>query len=178
MMISTRPDRDEASDYYFKYIDLVPDGDIGDVLAAQLPATLELLNRISEEGSRHRYAPGKWSIRQVLGHLNDAERLFVFRAFWIARGLDSPQPSFDPDVAAQHDTADERPWSSLVQEFEAIRASTLSFLRYLPPDAWSRRGIASDHTFSVRALACIAAGHVIHHVEILKARYLVTVEPS
>jgi uncharacterized damage-inducible protein DinB len=172
-MISV-PDRTEAAEYYFTYIDQVAQGDIRDVLEAQLPETLSLMEGISEDRSLHRYAPDKWSIREVLSHISDCERLFVFRAFWFARGFDSPLPSFDQNVATATADADARAWSSHLQEFRAVRASTLSFFRSLPLDAWSRRGVASGNPFTVRALAYITAGHVTHHVRILRDRYLGT----
>jgi hypothetical protein len=166
------PDRTEAADYYFTYIDKVVGDDIRGVLAAQLEPTLDLLGGISEEQSLYRYAPEKWSVRQLMSHVNDAERLFVFRAFWFARGFDSPLPSFDQNIAVAAACADHRPWSSHVEEFRAIRTATVSFFDGLPPEAWERRGTASDNPFSVRALAYIAAGHVIHHGAMLRERYL------
>lgn len=170
--MTTRPDRAEAAEYYFTYIDKVPPGDIGGILDAQLPQTLALLRGVSEERSLRRYAPGKWSIRQLVSHINDSERLWVFRALWFARGFDSPLPSFDQDVAVTHAAADERPWQSHVDEFAAIRTATLAFFRTLPADAWARHGIASGSPVSVRALAFITAGHVEHHMAILRERYL------
>jgi hypothetical protein len=170
--MNTRPDRGEAVEYYFTYIDQVPDGDICDILGSQLPETLSLLRGISEEQSAFRYAPEKWSVREVLSHVNDAERLFVFRAFWFARGFDSPLPSFDQDAAITTAGADARAWSSHVEEFAAIRAATVAFFRDLPAEAWMRRGIASDNPFTVRALAYITAGHAIHHARVLRERYL------
>ena len=170
---SALPDRTEAAEYYFTYINVVPRGDILAILDAQLPGTLSLLRTIDDERSLHRYAPGKWSIREVVSHLNDTERLFVSRAFWFARGFDSALPSFDQEVAVRHAGADDRDWASHIDEFAAVRAATLAFLRGLPTDAWQRRGIASDNPFTVRALAFIAAGHVEHHVRVLKERYLV-----
>jgi choline dehydrogenase-like flavoprotein len=168
----TAPDRTEAAEYYFTYIDQVPGGDICDILRAQIPETVTLLNGISDEQSRHRYAPEKWSIRQVVSHLNDTERLFVFRALWFARGFDSPLPSFDQNIAIASAGADDRPWSSHVGEFRAVRSATVAFFQDLPADAWSRRGIASGNPFTVRALAYISAGHVAHHLKILRERYL------
>jgi DinB family protein len=165
------PDRSEAADYYFTYIDRVPAGDIRDILRAQSDECLEVFRSISEQTSLRRYAPGKWSIRDLVGHINDTERLFVSRAFWFARGFDSPLPSFDQNVAAGAAAAHERTWSSLVEEFGTVRAATLSFFQSLPEDAWNRRGIASDNQFSVRALAYLAAGHVVHHMRILRERY-------
>jgi hypothetical protein len=169
-----RPDRTEAADYYFTYIDQVPDGDICEILRAQSAGVLNLFELISEDQSLHRYAPDKWSIREVLSHLNDGERLFVFRAFWFARRFDTPLPSFDQNVAVATAGANERSWRSHVEEFHAIREATLTFFQTLPDDAWGRRGIASDNPFSVRALAYIAAGHVAHHVRILREAYQVS----
>ena len=167
-----RPDRTEAAAYYFTYIDQVPDGSICDLLDAQLPSLLQLTRGITDEQSHHRYAPGKWSIRDVMNHLTDCERLFVARAFWFARGFDSPLPSFDQEIAVLAAQADQRALADLVGEFEMVRASTVAFFRSLPTDAWLRRGIASDNPFTVRALAYMCVGHVNHHVAILRQRYL------
>ena len=169
-----RPDRTEAAEYYFTYIDHVPDGDICEILRAQSAGALNLFELITEEQSLHRYAPDKWSIREVLSHLNDGERLFVFRAFWFARGFDTPLPSFDQNVAVGTAEANERSWRSHVEEFRAVREATMTFFQTLPPDAWTRRGIASDNPVSVRALAYITAGHVAHHIKILRDQYRVS----
>jgi hypothetical protein len=169
-----RPERTEAAEYYFTYIDVVPDGDICAQLRAQGNEALAMCHAIGEQHSLHRYAPGKWSIREVLGHLNDCERLFVFRAMWFARGFDSPLPSFDQHVAVTAAASDAQPWGHHVDEFRSVRASTAAFFEHLPPEAWDRRGIASDNPFTVRALAYIAVGHVTHHLRILRERYLST----
>jgi hypothetical protein len=169
---TTAPERTEAAEYYFTYIDQVPAGDIRAILAAQATETLALLHDVSDDQSLIRYAPDKWSVRQVVSHVNDTERLFVFRALWFARGFDSPLPSFDQNVAIATAGADERPWRSHVDEFEAVRAATLAFFRDLPEESWTRRGIASGYPFTVRALAYLSAGHVTHHVKILRERYL------
>ncbi len=168
-------DRSEAAEYYFTYIDkvaLAPGEDICAVLSAQADEVRKLFDSISEEKSRHRYAPDKWSIRQVQSHVNDTERLFTFRALWFARGFDTPLPSFDQDAAIAAAGADDRSWASHAEEFQAVRGATLSLFRNLPADAWTRRGVASGNTFSVRALAFITAGHVAHHERILRERYL------
>jgi len=170
--MTARPDRSEATAYYFTYIDQVPDGDICATLAAQAGETVAVLRGISEEKSLHRYAPEKWSIREVVGHINDTERLFVTRAFWFARAFDSPLPSFDQNVAMAASGAHDRAFCSHIDEFQSVRAATLSFFRNLPQDAWMRRGIASGNPFTVRALAHLAAGHVIHHMGIVRSRYL------
>jgi len=166
------PDQTEAPEYYFKYIDRVRGTNICTILADQRQDTYQLLRGISEQQSSWRYAPGKWSIRELLGHVNDAERLFVSRAWWFARGFDTALPSFDQNVAAAHAEADERDWESHVEEFLAIRAATVCFFRGLPADAWMRRGSASGAHVSVRALAFITAGHLIHHTDVLRERYL------
>ena len=165
-------DRSEAADYYFTYIDQVGEGDICRILEAQFPETLSFLRSISDAKSLHRYAPDKWTIREVVSHLNDTERLFVSRAFWFARGFESPLPSFDQNQAIVTAGANDRSWNSHLEEFRAVRAASLSFFQNLPEAAWSRRGVASDNPFSVRALAYIAAGHVTHHVRLLRERYI------
>jgi len=170
--MSGRPGSNEAAPYYFRYIDRIPSEDILGVLETQRKETLSFFAGISEEKSLHRYGPDKWSIRQVVGHVNDCERLFVSRAFWFARGFDTPLPSFDQEVATPMARADEVPWSKNVQEFDGIRQTTLDFFRSLPADAWMRSGIASDNPFTVRALAYITAGHASHHIAILREKYL------
>lgn len=171
-MMTTAPDRSEAAEYYFTYIDRVGAGDICDVLAAQLDESLAPLCNISEGDSLYRYASDKWTIREVMAHINDTERLFVFRALWFARGFDSPLPSFDQHVAIASGGANERTFDSHLEEFTALRTATVSFFRHLPPDAWTRRGVASGNPFTVRALAYLSAGHVTHHMQILRERYL------
>jgi hypothetical protein len=172
-MTTQRPERTEAAEYYFKYIDQVAPGDIRATLETQGTEVMALLDGISEERSRSRYAPDKWTIRGVVAHINDTERLFVFRAMWFARGLDSALPSFDETIAMAHAGADARSWRSHVDEFAAIRAATVALFRHLPDEAWPRRGTASGNPFTVRALAHITAGHVAHHVTILRERYQV-----
>jgi hypothetical protein len=170
--MTRRPARDEAEAYYFGYIDQVPGSLVLPVLASQMGEMLALFDGISEDQSLHRYASEKWTIRQALSHVNDTERLFVFRAFWFARGFDSPLPSFDQNIAVTSAAANDRPWRMHVEDFRAIRGATLTFFRGLPPAAWDRRGLASDNPFTVRALAYLTAGHAIHHNRILRERYL------
>jgi hypothetical protein len=166
------PDRSEAAPYYFTYIDRISTDDILGLLHTQLDETLPLFQSISEPKSLHRYAPDKWSLRQVLNHVNDTERVLVMRSLWFARGLDTPLPSFDQEVCAASAAADSYSWASHVDEFRAIRQATLAFFRSLPSDAWMRRGIASDNPFTVRALAYIVAGHLEHHTAIVRERYI------
>jgi hypothetical protein len=167
-----RPSANEAAPYYFNYIDRIPDQDILHALEAQMDEVLPLLHRISEEKSLHRYASDKWSIRQMWNHVNDAERVFLFRALWFARGLPGALPSFEQDIAVPAARCNEFPWASHVEEFREIRMATIAFFRNMPEEAWLRAGIASDKSFTVRACAYIVAGHVAHHVGVLKEKYL------
>ena len=166
------PDRSEAAEFYFTYIDKVPAGDVRRLLADQAGEVLTLLRGIPDDRSLYRYAPEKWSIREVVSHINDAERVFSFRALWFARGLEAPLAGFDQDVVIRQAAADDRSWDSHLDEFAAIRASTVALFDSMPDAAWDRRGIASDNPVTVRALAYICAGHVAHHVGILRARYI------
>jgi hypothetical protein len=167
-----RPQPTEAATYYFTYIDLVPGVDILPVLEDQLDSSLALFSTISEEKSLHRYAPEKWSIRQLLNHVTDTERAFAFRTLWFARGFSTPLPGIDQEIAAAGAAADRVGWGDHVEEFRRVRLSTIALFRNLPPNAWMRTGIASDNPFTVRALAYITAGHVAHHIAVLSQRYL------
>jgi hypothetical protein len=171
-ILVTRPDPSEAADYYFNYIRLVPAGNICDILAAQCDSLVAFFGGITVLQSKRTYQPGKWSIADTLSHVIDAERLFVFRAWWFARGFDAPLPSFDQEVAANAARASERPWSTHVEHFHVVRSATVAFFKSLPSEAWLRRGIASGHPFSVRALAHVVAGHAIHHTRVVQERYL------
>ena len=166
------PARDEAAPYYFTYIDRIASDDIVGVLTNQLEEVAAFLSQISEEKSLHRYAPDKWSIRQVLNHVNDTERTFAFRALWFGRGFSEPLASFDQSIAANGARADDYSWASHVADFRDIRRATLSFFRSLPEEAWPRKGVASGNSVTVRALAYIIAGHLSHHIAILQERYL------
>jgi hypothetical protein len=178
MILTSKPEQSEAAEYYFTYINQVPPGDIIQILEAQASEYVGLLSGIPERQSLHRYESGKWSIREVAAHINDTERLFAYRAFWFARGFESPLPSFDQNVAIPTCGADARTLASHIDEFRAVRAATLALFRNLPAEAWLRRGIASDNPFTVRALAFLAAGHVIHHAKILRERYLSIAAPA
>jgi DinB family protein len=167
-----RPASTEAAPYYFTYINQVVSDDVLPVIERQLPEVLSLCSEISDEKSLHRYAPDKWSIRQVLNHVTDTERAFAFRALWFARGFQSPLPDYDQNIAAAGADADQVAWSEHVEEFRRVRFATISLFRNLPADAWLRTGIASNNRFSVRAMAFITAGHVEHHLKILRERYL------
>jgi hypothetical protein len=166
-----RPEKSEAAPYYFTYIDQVSEAGAEDVLLSQLEGTAALLTAISEEKSLYRYAPEKWSIRQVLSHVSDSERVFAFRALWFARGFETPMPSFDQNVAVSGAEADRLAWATHVEEFRRVRMATISLFANLPAEGWLRSGIASDAHVTVRALAYICAGHYAHHVRILGEQY-------
>lgn len=167
-----RPKPEEAAPHYSKYIDLVGSGDIVSALEIQLQETTAFLTTVSEEKSLHRYAPDKWTIREVLNHIIDGERVFAFRAFWFARGSSDPLPGFEQDDYVEASGANKIDWASHVEEFQRVRWSTISLFRNLPGEAWSREGIASGNPFTVRALAYILAGHVSHHLNLIKKHYL------
>ena len=168
----TRPQSTEAAPYYSQYINLVTSDEIVPAIKEQFDQTVQFLEDISEEQSLKSYAPGKWTIRQVLNHVNDGERLFLSRAFWFARGFQDAMPSFEQDIAVQFAKANETSWANLVDEFKTVRAATISFFDNLPEEAWSRSGVASDNPVTVRAIAYIIAGHVTHHVNVLTEKYL------
>src|SRR5437868_15117822 len=127
-----RPQTTEAAPYYFTYIDKVVGEDALATIESQLQESVAFLSGISEEKSLHRYAPDKWSIRQVLNHVNDTERVFAYRALWFARGFETPLPSYDEKVASSMARADAVPWPRLIEEFGVVRRSTVDFFRNLP----------------------------------------------
>ncbi|HYE16440.1 MAG TPA: DinB family protein [Pyrinomonadaceae bacterium] len=167
-----RPGAGEHAPYYERYVSLVPDGDVVATLGRQFAETRALLEGISEEKAGSRYAEGKWSIKELVGHLIDAERVFAYRALRFSRGDTTPLPGFEQDDYVRAADFDSRTLRSLALEFEHVRASTILMLQGLGAEAWGRRGTASDSEVSVRALAYIIAGHELHHVRILRERYL------
>ena len=167
-----RPLEGEAAKYYFTYINQASGDDPLALIESQVEDAEQLFSKISEEKSLHRYAPEKWSIREVLNHITDTERAFTFRALWFARGFDTPLPSYDQNLAVAGAEANKISWAAHVEEFGRVRLATISLFHNLPKDAWMRRGIASDNPFTVRALAFIIPGHVAHHMAVLRERYL------
>jgi hypothetical protein len=168
----SKPSAGEHNPYYSRYIDLVPAGDILGTLSSQIAGTLDTLRAISEPDSLKRYAPGKWSIREILGHMNDTERIFAYRALRIARGDQTPLPGFEQDNYIAPGRFDARAWSGLIDELVSLRASNFSMMRGFDQDAWHRLGTASGHPISVRALGYIIAGHERHHMNVLHEKYL------
>ena len=167
-----KPEETEYLPYYGKYISLVGDTDILDVLGAQLPETLELLRSIPESQAGFRYAPGKWSIKELVGHVIDGERIFSYRALRFARNDRTPLPGYEQDDYIREASFDECALSDLAAEFSSVRQSSLYLFKHLSEEAWTRRGKANDSEVSVRALAYIMAGHEQHHREILRTKYL------
>jgi uncharacterized damage-inducible protein DinB len=167
----SRPEASEHAPYYGKYIALVPGDDILSALEAQIHETSQFLSALSEEQANHRYAPGKWSVKEVLGHLTDSERVFAYRALRIARADQTPMEGFEQDDYVKAAGFDRLALADLVAEFAAVREATLRLFESLAPEAWLRRGIANNNEVSVRALAYIVAGHELHHRQILREKY-------
>lgn len=167
-----RPTASEYAPYYDRYISLVPAGDVLQHLNAQINSTLAVLRGISEAQSLRRYAPGKWSIKEVLGHVCDSERVMSYRALCLSRGDQTPLPGFEQDDYVKAANFDARAWADLIGEFEIIRAATVSLFRGFETAATERLGTANDTAVSVRALAYIIAGHERHHLKVIQERYL------
>jgi hypothetical protein len=167
-----RPGSDEHAPYYGRYIDRVADGDIVDLLQQQERDFVAFLVGIPAEKHDHRYADGKWSVKEVLGHLTDAERIFAYRALRFARADQTPLSGFDENLYVPAANFGGRDFGSLVDEWLNVRRATLSLLRGLNAEAAERRGKANDQEISVRALAYVIAGHTDHHQAILDERYL------
>jgi len=172
-MLSTQPPpTDEYPSAYADYVGRVPGGiDVVEVLARQLEETSGRLAGLPEARGGFRYAPGKWSVKDVVGHLSDVERIMVYRALRFARGDAAPLAGFDEDAYVPEAGADTRSLANLIGEWVAVREASLAFFRGLPPEAWARRGVANGNPVSVRALAYVVAGHEHHHLEVLRTRY-------
>lgn len=168
----TRPRAGEYSPYYERYVSLVPAGDVAETLERQHAETQALLGGLSEGQGGSRYEPGKWSVKELVGHLVDSERVFAYRVLRFARGDRTPLPGFEQDDYVRGGGFDSRTLKDLAAEFAAVRGATLALLRSLDEAAWARTGTANDAEVSVRALAHIIAGHELHHINILRTRYL------
>ena len=166
-----RPEPDEIPAHYVGYIKRVPETDPVMVCASQIEETAALLRGLSEADALYRYARGKWSIKEVVGHLADTERIMSYRALRIARGDVTPLPSFDENAYVPVANFDNRSLADLVGELRTVRAATLALLRTFDAEAWGRRGTASGKPVSVRALGFMIPGHERHHVEVLTTRY-------
>ena len=166
-----RPAPDESAPSYHGYISEVPGEQIGKYLVEQLQELERLVAPLDDSAARARYAAGKWSVKEVLGHVTDAERIFAYRLMRIARGDATPLPGFDENAYVPAGDFDARPLASLVGEFRALRLSTIALMAGLPPDGWARRGQASGASITARALGYIIVGHTAHHTRILRERY-------
>jgi uncharacterized damage-inducible protein DinB len=168
-----RPEADEYAPYFEGYVSLVPaDVDIADALARQLDDALALLRSVGEERAGSRYAEGKWSVKELVGHVADAERVFAYRLLRVARGDRTPMEGFEQDDFIRGANFDSRTLTSITEEFESARRATLTLLRPLGAETMRRRGVANGGEVSARALAYIMHGHVTHHLNILRERYL------
>jgi uncharacterized damage-inducible protein DinB len=167
-----RPQSTEYAPYYGTYIARVADGNIITILGQQIDNTLALLHGLSDAQAMSRYAPGKWSVKEVVGHLMDTERIFGYRALRFARNDQTPLSGFEQDDYVQQAAFDDQSLSDLASEFEHVRRGNIHLLRGLTADSWDRRGEANDNHVSVRALAYIIAGHELHHMEIIRTKYL------
>ncbi|MGA9997817.1 MAG: DinB family protein [Pyrinomonadaceae bacterium] len=171
-----RPEETEYLPYYSRYISLVPEGDILAVLDKQADETVALLRSIPEAQGGFRYAPDKWTIKELVGHVIDGERIFAYRALRFARNDETPLPGYEQDDYIRNASFDDYPLSELAAEFEHVRRATLFLFKHMNGESWTRRGLANDAEVSVRALAYIIAGHELHHREILRDRYLSAIE--
>jgi hypothetical protein len=166
-----RPEATEYADYYANYISKVPGSDVLSVLESQRLQMLQLFAGRSERDGSFRYAPGKWTVKEVLGHITDTERIFSYRALRIGRGDQTPLPGFEQDDYVRNSESGDRTLADLAEEFGAVRTASVSLLRSFNEEVWSRRGMASQKEVTVRALGFMIAGHQIHHRIILEERY-------
>jgi uncharacterized damage-inducible protein DinB len=167
-----RPDESEYSSVYENSIKAVPDGNVLEILKRQIEETVRFLGDLSEQKASYRYAPGKWSIKQVVGHMTDSERIFSCRALRFARKDPTSLPGYEENEYVDRANFDAQSIGALLEEFRAVRAATLALFRSFDDDMWLRKGTASACEFSVRALAYQIAGHEIHHMAVIKERYL------
>src|SRR5271154_5812904 len=166
-----KPEAGEYAAYYEKYIALVPGNDVTGALEAQRVQTMQLFAGRSERDGNFKYAADKWTVKEVLEHLSDSERIFVYRALRIARADQTPLSGFEQDDYVRSGEFGERTLTDLVEEFALVRSATSALFHSLGDEAWLRRGTANKNEVTVRALAFIVAGHELHHREILKERY-------
>ena len=167
-----RPEPTEFAEYYRGYIGKVPGADVVAFLEQQLDDITKLIARIDEAKGNFRYEAGKWSVKELIGHVVDTERVFAYRALVFARNDRTELPGFDQDPWAQHANYVDLKIADVAAQFKSVRQATIDLFKYMDASAWSRQGIANRNPMSARAAAFIIAGHAAHHVEILKARYL------
>jgi hypothetical protein len=167
-----RPLPGEYAEYYHKYINQVTGENIVDILTSQLNEVEIFLESISEEKSFYKYAEGKWSIKEVLGHIIDCERIFAYRMLRFSRNdSENALPGFEENSYIKNSNYSNMKFASLIEEFIFLRKSTLLMIKGFSGDVWTRRGIASNNNVTVRAIAYIIAGHAQHHISVIKERY-------
>ena len=170
-LMIARPEPGEYNPYYDRYISLIRGTDILGTLDAQRREMMLLLSGRDEAEGNFRYAPDKWSAKEVLGHVCDTERVFAYRALRIARGDQTPLAGFEQDDYVRNGPFASAPMAEMVEDYIAVRRATLTLLRNLDEAAWTRRGVANKSEVTVRALAYITAGHELHHRRILEEKY-------
>lgn len=168
----SRPETSEYAAYYERYVSLVPSSEILNALQEEQRSSVAFLKSIAEETSNRRYEPGKWSIKELVGHVIDTERIFSYRALRFGRGDTTVLPGFDQDAFVFGANYSEVSFTDIVAEYDAVRNGTVWLYKNLPREAWNRRGTANKNEISVRAIAYVTAGHQIHHMTILRERYL------
>jgi DinB family protein len=168
-----RPPETDYAAPYASYVSLVPEDDVLEAIERQSSETQKLLASLDDARAAFRYAEGKWSIKEVVGHLSDAERIMSYRALAIARGETQSLPGFDENDYMRYARFDDWRLGDLAEQYALGRRANIVFVRNLPADAWDRRGVANDTPITVRALAYIIVGHERHHLKVLKERYLV-----
>ena len=171
-MALMRPLPGEYAEGYAPYITAAPDGDALALLGSQLDEVLALFSGLSEAQGAHRYAPGKWSLKDLLQHLSDAERIFAYRCLRIGRGDATPLPGWDENTYAGSASADARPLAELLADFRAARLSSLALFRSLPDGAWTQQGNSNGRNITARCIPYIDLGHVAHHLAVIRERYL------
>jgi hypothetical protein len=171
--LAARPAASEYAPWFERYIALVPDGPIVQMLERQYEDTLSLLRGLPTEKANYAYAPEKWTVAELVGHVADSERVFAYRALCFARGEDQAQPGFDEKAyAASFPGRGGVPFSTVIDDYAAVRRATLSLVGAFTSEAWKRRGVANGKEITVRAQAWVIAGHERHHLKVLKERYL------
>lgn len=167
-----KPQSSEYAPFYETYVSHIDSENVLEILKDQFESIPKFFGRLSDEQAEYKYAPEKWSVKDVLNHVNDAERVFSYRAFCIARGEEQPLPGMDQNVYQDNSNSDMRTMADLIEEFKAIRSATLAFFGHITEQTSLRTGTASDASVSVRALAAIIAGHHRHHLEVINQKYL------
>jgi hypothetical protein len=170
MSSATRPSSNEYAPPFGKYVELVPDGEVVSILAAQLDGLQRTLSNVAEAVALKLHPPYTWTVKQVVGHITDSDRVFGHRAHWIARKGGAPLAGFDENVFMEAIDFNRWPLAELLDEFTHIRLGNIALLQHLDSDAWTRPGIVNDHTATARAMAYVMAGHAQHHLKILQQR--------